>query len=468
MVFSSTIFLFAFLPLTFGLYLLLPGIQAKNLLLILVSLIFYAFGEPFYVIVMILSAIANYLFGLYAVRKSAVGKVSVFLAIIFNLAVISIFKYADFAVEVINGILLTEISKPGISLPVGISFFTFQAMSYVIDAYREEDTATKRFHDVLLYICFFPQLVAGPIIKYSDIQSELSKRYMDGREVAEGIRRFICGLSKKLLIANTMGSTADVIFTQDQVNLPLAWFAAITYLFQIYFDFSGYSDMAIGLGKMFGFHYKENFNYPYISSSIKEFWRRWHISLSTWFKEYVYIPLGGNRKGMIRTYVNKYIVFFVTGLWHGASWNFVLWGLFHGTFSVLEETKVLSERKLKGKFIGHVYTMLIVIVGFVMFRAETVGQGFYFIKEMFLGFHWEFALKQVLFLQLTPKVIFVLLAATILSMPVKVWTQKRLETMRNGEKVYETMAYAGSLILLLLCILNLSSSTFNPFIYFRF
>ena len=395
---------------TFGLYCLLPGIRAKNFLLILDSLVFYAFGEPFYVIVMALSAAVNYLFGLYASRKGLAGRISIFLAVIFNLSVISIFKYADFAVEVANRILLTEFPQPGIPLPVGISFFTFQALSYVIDAYREESAAAKRFSDVLLYICFFPQ----------------------------------------------------------QVNLPLAWFGAVTYLFQIYFDFSGYSDMAIGLGKMFGFHYKENFNYPYISSSIKEFWRRWHISLSTWFKEYVYIPLGGNQKGRMRTYINKYIVFFVTGLWHGASWTFVIWGLFHGTFSVIEETGILPERKIKGRCVGHVYTMLIVIVGFVMFRAESIGQGFYFVKEMFLGFHWEFALKQALLLQLTPKVLLVLLAAVIFSMPVRVWVQKLFKRRKDGERFYETVAYVGSLALLLLCILNLSSGTFNPFIYFRF
>ncbi|MGC2874020.1 MBOAT family protein [Ihubacter sp. mB4P-1] len=453
---------------TFGLYCLLPGIRAKNFLLILASLVFYAFGEPFYVIVMALSAAANYLFGLYASRKGLAGRISIFLAVIFNLSVISIFKYADFAVEVANRILLTEFPQPGIPLPVGISFFTFQALSYVIDAYREESAAAKRFSDVLLYICFFPQLVAGPIIKYSDIQGELSKRRMDSKEIAEGIRRFICGLSKKLLIANTMGSAADVIFALQEVNLPLAWFGAVTYLFQIYFDFSGYSDMAIGLGKMFGFHYKENFNYPYISSSIKEFWRRWHISLSTWFKEYVYIPLGGNQKGRMRTYINKYIVFFVTGLWHGASWTFVIWGLFHGTFSVIEETGILPERKIKGRCVGHVYTMLIVIVGFVMFRAESIGQGFYFVKEMFLGFHWEFALKQALLLQLTPKVLLVLLAAVIFSMPVRVWVQKLFKRRKDGERFYETVAYVGSLAFLLLCILNLSSGTFNPFIYFRF
>lgn len=468
MVFSSTIFLFAFLPIVFGLYCVIPSIKIKNVLLIAASLFFYAFGEPFYVVIMLLSAVMNYIFGALAIKDGLIAKAAIYLAVIFNLAVIGVFKYTDFLVESLNKILLTELPAPGIPLPVGISFFTFQALSYVIDMYREKNATTNRFSEVLLYICFFPQLVAGPIIKYSDIREELSKRNLNSKEIAEGIRRFICGLSKKLLVANVMGGVADAIFAMEQVNFSLAWLGALSYLFQIYFDFSGYSDMAIGLGRIFGFHYKENFNYPYTSSSIKEFWRRWHISLSTWFKEYVYIPLGGNRKGKLRTYVNKYIVFFATGLWHGANWTFVLWGLWHGTFSVLEETRVLQERRLNGRFIGHIYTLLVVIVGFVMFRAESVSQGVYFIKEMFIGFHWEFPLMQSFMLPISPTVIVSFLLACILSMPIKDKLYDIMAGSERGKMTYSVIAYMGSLILLMLCVLNLSSGTFNPFIYFRF
>ena len=315
---------------------------------------------------------------------------------------------------------------------------------------------------MLLYICFFPQLVAGPIIKYNDIRGELVSRTVCAEEAALGIRRFICGMAKKLLIANTMGGVADQIFALDDVNIALAWLGGLAYLFQIYFDFSGYSDMAIGLGRMFGFHYKENFNYPYVSASIKEFWRRWHISLSSWFRDYLYIPLGGNRKGRTRTWINKYIVFFATGLWHGANWTFVLWGLLHGTFSVLEDSGVIPASKWqkgKGRIIGHIYTMIVVTVAFVLFRADTVGQGFFMIKEMFIGFHFEPALRQEFLLQLSPMVILAFVLAVVLSMPVK-------EKLQNRKT--EGWAFAGSLALLGLCILNLSAGTFNPFIYFRF
>ena len=462
MVFSSTIFLFAFLPVVFLLHLILPGMKAKNLLLILASLVFYAFGEPYYVAVMFLSALVNYAMGLFAGKGGRTGKTAVAAAVVFNIGVIGIFKYADFVLQSVNQLLGIDLPLPGIPLPVGISFFTFQALSYVIDAYRDRDAASKSFTQVLLYICFFPQLVAGPIIKYNDIRTELISRKVCADEAAAGIRRFICGMAKKLLIANVMGGVADYVFALDEVNIALAWLGGLAYCFQIYFDFSGYSDMAIGLGRMFGFHYKENFNYPYVSTSIKEFWRRWHISLSSWFRDYLYIPLGGNRKGRTRTWINKYIVFFATGLWHGANWTFVLWGLIHGTFSVLEDSGVIPAKKWadgRGRIIGHIYTMIVVTVAFVLFRADTVGQGAYMIKEMFTGFHFDLALRQEFLLQLSPMVILAFVLAVIFSMPVK----DRLQSRKT-----EGLAYVGSLALLVLCILNLSAGTFNPFIYFRF
>lgn len=347
MVFSSTIFLFIFLPIVFILYYISPWMRVRNLLLITASLVFYAFGEPLYVLIMLGCVILNYIFGRLLSGGRGNRKLIVTVAVILNVSLIGVFKYTDFLIETLNEILGTALPLPGIPLPIGISFFTFQAMSYVIDVYRNEERGERNFSNLLLYISFFPQLVAGPIIKFEDIRMELSKRNTDIKEIAEGIQRFISGLGKKILIANVMGLVCDSIFAMGEVNILLAWTAGISYTLQIYFDFSGYSDMAIGLGKMFGFHYKENFNYPYISTSVTEFWRRWHISLSSWFKDYLYIPLGGNRKGKTRTYINKYIVFFTTGLWHGASWNFVLWGLFHGTFAFLEEKNIIPRKKLE-------------------------------------------------------------------------------------------------------------------------
>ena len=333
MVFSSLVFLCIFLPVIFCLHSVMPSIKVKNALLIIASLIFYAFGEPVYVLLMIASAFLNYLCAL--LMGKANRKAVLVIAVVINIGILCIFKYTGFLVTTVNSVLHTNINVPQITLPIGISFFTFQALSYVIDVYREQVGIQKNFFKVLLYISFFPQLIAGPIVKYRDIALEIDSRRVELREAAPGLRRFICGLAKKILIANTMAAVADNVFSQgfDTVNVVVAWIGAVAYAMQIYFDFSGYSDMAIGLGRMFGFHFKENFEHPYGSLTIKEFWRRWHISLSSWFKEYVYIPLGGNRKGKTRAGINKIIVFFLTGLWHGANWTFVVWGLFHGLFS---------------------------------------------------------------------------------------------------------------------------------------
>jgi alginate O-acetyltransferase complex protein AlgI len=299
----------------------------KNMILLLFSLLFYTYGEPKAIILMILSIVMNYLFGLAMKKENKSRKVCLVFSIIFNLSMLGIFKYAGFGAEMLNRLPFLSVSIPDIALPIGISFYTFQAMSYVIDAYKSPDYIQKSLFKVALYITFFPQLVAGPIVKYYDFADQIDRRETNPKMTAEGIKRFITGLSKKLLIANTMAYAADYVYDLDtaELSIPLAWLGALSYLFQIYFDFSGYSDMAIGLGAMFGFTFKENFNYPYISQSMQEFWRRWHISVSTWFKEYLYIPLGGNRKGKVRTALNKLIVFFCTGLWHGASLNFILW-----------------------------------------------------------------------------------------------------------------------------------------------
>lgn len=337
MIFSSLEFLCVFLPVVFILYCIIPNRRARNAILIVASLLFYAYGEPVYVFLMLGSVVVNYLIarGIDASKnhKKAVLAVSVAA----NLGALGVFKYAGFIVENLNRLTSADLPVPNLALPIGISFFTFQALSYVIDVYRGEVKVQKNLAHVLLYISFFPQLIAGPIVKYKDIYEAIENRKQEASQVADGFRRFIFGLGKKVLIANTVGEVADAIFTADQgsINIAVAWIAALAYMLQIYYDFSGYSDMAIGLGKMFGFQFKENFLYPYGSLSMKEFWRRWHISLSTWFKEYLYIPLGGNRKGKFRTCVNKIIVFFFTGLWHGASWTFIIWGLWHGLFFAL-------------------------------------------------------------------------------------------------------------------------------------
>lgn len=468
MVFSSMTFLCVFLPVVFVLYYTLPTLHIRNGLLIIASLLFYAYGEPVYVLLMLFSILMNYAFGrMLAIQSERGRKLVVAAAVCINLGLLFVFKYIDMVLQTVNQISGSRLPMTNLALPIGISFFTFQALSYVIDVYRGEARMEKSIFHVMLYISFFPQLIAGPIVKYYDIQEQMENRSADPKKIAEGIRRFILGLSKKVLISNTMALTADTLFamSSSELNAVSAWTAAIAYMFQIYFDFSGYSDMAIGLGHMFGFDFRENFNYPYISGSIKEFWRRWHISLSTWFKEYLYIPLGGNRKGKFRTCVNKIIVFFSTGLWHGANWTFVLWGLWHGVFMLLEE--VIPVKRLP-KALRHVYAMLVVCIGFVMFRADTFSQGIMMIGKMFAG--WEFQPAQTAgtISVLTPLFFVTLIFAVLGSMPLlpKMYAWIKAKTVR--QQIAEPLSYICGICLLLLCILSLSSGTYNPFIYFRF
>ncbi|MDE6624953.1 MAG: MBOAT family protein [Lachnospiraceae bacterium] len=473
MIFSSLEFVCVFLPIVFGLYCVLPSIKLKNALLIVASLLFYAYGEPLYVFLMIISAFFNYVTARGIASNPKTKKIFLIAGVVLNLGILAVFKYADFFVETCNSLLGVKLSKPGIILPIGISFFTFQAMSYVIDVYQGKVEAQKSFWKILLYISFFPQLIAGPIVKYRDINEAIGKRSMDVAEVAKGLRRFICGLGKKVLIANTMGLVADHVFTAaaSNVNIVVAWIGAVSYLLQIYYDFSGYSDMAIGLGRMFGFHFKENFQYPYGADSIQEFWRRWHISLSTWFKEYLYIPLGGNRKGMARTCFNRMLVFFFTGLWHGANWTFVVWGLWHGLF-LLFETYLPVVKRLP-KIVARIYTLLVVCVGFVMFRADSLGDGLFMIKQMFTGFTFNAQCTSFALQQLTPWFVVMAVLGMIGAAPV----QKLVERIRRaaeaaepsaGRRKLQTALYMVSVLLLGWCIIRLSGSTYNPFIYFRF
>ena len=475
MVFSSVIFLCLFLPMVLGGYYLLPKREAKNLWLIAVSLLFYAFSGLWYVLLLLFSVFCNYLAGLFVSGRKGV----LYVAVAVNLGVLGVFKYLTFLVRTVDQLPGVAIVVPSIVLPVGISFFTFQGLSYVIDVYRNERLKSTRFRDVLLYIALFPQLVAGPIVRYEDVADEIKGRHTL-EQLANGLRRFIIGLSKKLLIADVCGSVVTLIYSAERSVLDsrTAWLAAVCYLLQIYFDFSGYSDMAIGLGLCFGFHFKENFNYPYVSSSIQEFWRRWHISLSTWFREYLYIPLGGNRKGKAKTYRNKLIVFFCTGLWHGANWTFIIWGLWHGFFIVTEDAaKKLFGLGKYGKnrrnpvetVLKHLYTLLVVLIGFVIFRADNMGQAFSMIGAMFSGICASAQTGLLLAQCLTPLTMFALLLGLVGSTPVLPLVCRKAEQQTGSVYVcLRVLSYAGALALLLVDILHLSAASYVPFIYFQF
>lgn len=458
------VFLCVFLPAAFCLHLLLPGMRAKNFLLVVASLVFYAYGEPIYVILLVASSAGNYILARLTGECPKIRKLTMTLTVVINLGLLVIFKYSGFLVDTFNSVTGAGIPVPQVRMPIGISFFTFQALSYVIDVYRGDASVQKNFGKVLLYISFFPQLIAGPIVKYHDVEAEINNRKQTPEEIGKGIRRFIAGLSKKVLIANTMGLVADNLFGAAATGItgPGAWLGAVSYMLQIYFDFSGYSDMALGLGMMFGFHFHENFDYPYISASIREFWRRWHMSLSGWFKEYLYIPLGGNRRGKFRTVVNKMIVFVCTGIWHGASFNFLFWGIYHGFFLMLEEYIPFIGKKggkLKS-FFQHVYALLVVCVGFVFFRADTMKQGCFWIREMFTDFGWKASAMSLTLQQLTPVYLVTLAAALVAAVPVN--------SMLKKYKWYEGFTYVLSLAGFALCVLSLAGGTYNPFIYFRF
>lgn len=476
MVFSSVIFLCLFLPIVLGGYYLLPKREAKNLWLIAASLLFYAFSGLWYVLLLLFSVFCNYLAGLFISGRKGV----LYVAVAVNLGVLGVFKYLTFLVRTVNQLPGVAIAVPSIVLPVGISFFTFQGLSYVIDVYRNERLKSTRFRDVLLYIVLFPQLVAGPIVRYEDVADEIKSRRHTLEQLANGLRRFIIGLSKKLMIADVCGSVVTLIYSAESSALDsrTAWLAAVCYLIQIYFDFSGYSDMAIGLGLCFGFHFKENFNYPYISASIQEFWRRWHISLSTWFREYLYIPLGGNRKGKAKTYRNKLMVFFCTGLWHGANWTFIIWGLWHGFFIVAEDAaKKLFGLGKHGKnrrnpvetVLKHLYTLLVVLIGFVIFRADNMGQAFSMIGAMFSGIRASAQTRLLLAQCLTPLTMFALLFGLVGSTPVLPMVCRKAEQQTGSVYVcLRVLSYVGALVLLLVDILHLSAASYVPFIYFQF
>lgn len=382
-------------------------------------------------------------------------------AFLINLSFLGYYKYASWLVGTINGLFHTSFPDPGIALPIGISFFTFQAMGYVADVYRGQVKAARNYFKVLLYISLFPQLIAGPIVRYRDVEKAIDHRHTTVQMAATGMRRFLYGLGKKCLIANTLAVYVDAVFALDasQLSLPAAWLGAIFYVLQLYFDFSGYSDMAIGLGRLFGFHFLENFDYPYAADSIRSFWRRWHISLTNWFRENLYFPLGGNRKGKARTHFNRFIVFLFTGLWHGANWTFVVWGIYHWFFMTLETIFPKMTKKMGP--LRHLYTMLIVTLGFVIFRADSLGQAALMLKAMFVPVAMTAPRRIALYSGLNAWVILACIAGILFSLPLRKMAFAKTKTVR-------CLSYAGGALLLVLSMLSLAGGAYDPFIYFRF
>jgi len=417
MIFSSNVFIFLFLPITLLLY-FFGNKEVRNLVLLVASLVFYAWGEPIYVCLMICSIIFNYSSALvmdHFENHTTVRKVMLWIAVVVNLLGLIYFKYIDFIITNVNVFFKQDIALREVALPIGISFFTFQAMSYVIDVYWKNVKAQKSLIKIALYISLFPQLIAGPIVRYIDIEKDMDNRIIDFQKIYDGAKRFMLGFAKKILLADQIAPLADNAFASTQLTAGVAWLGIITYSLQIYFDFSAYSDMAIGLGRIFGFEFMENFNYPYISKSIKEFWRRWHISLSTWFRDYVYIPLGGSRCSKARTYINLLTIFFLTGIWHGASWNFIVWGLFHGIFMLLERGKFGTFLEKCRDGIRRGYTLSVVLIGWVFFRAENLTLGLKYIGSMFnfTNGWW----KDLVFV-LNKEYIFFLIVALLFSCPI--------------------------------------------------
>lgn len=487
MVFSSFVFLLAFLLIVLFLHYICPG-RGRNVVLLVASLIFYAWGEPVYVLIMLFSTVFDYTNGIlieHFQKKNCPGKAKVVLIIDLcgNLGILGFFKYADFFIGNLNTIMGAGLSLLHIALPIGISFYTFQTMSYTIDVYRKVVPAQHNILNFATYVTLFPQLIAGPIVQYKTVAKELAHRKVSLEDFSEGAFRFSIGLAKKVLLANQIGSLWNTISQLHQMSAATAWLGAIAYSFQIYFDFSGYSDMAIGLGRMFGFHFLENFNFPYMSKTITEFWRRWHISLSSWFREYVYIPLGGNRKGMARQLFNIMVVWMLTGLWHGANWNFVMWGVYYGILLMIEKLFLLKWLNKAPAWIGHIYSMFLVVIGWTIFAQTDMSQLTTYLKTMF-GIGVRGVDSDFFYFLSCNAVLLVLLV--ICSIDHRFWLKKLIArgSMKNadGEGEKEGSIYniavdsvrftvAKSVIMLVLLIVSfafLVGDSYNPFLYFRF
>ena len=466
MVFSSAIFVFLFLPLVLLCYFLSPR-KLKNYVLLFFSLVFYVFGGPKFLLVLLAVVLIDYV-GAILIHKTNKKKLFLILTITCNILVLVYFKYTGFFLENVNSIFGLKITIPKIVLPIGISFYTFQAMSYVIDVYRNKVKLQKNFLTLLLYVSLFPQLVAGPIVRYETIEDELNNRKETFNDISEGIKRFILGLAKKVIIANQMGLLADTIFGLNELSTPVAILGGIAYMFQIYFDFSAYSDMAIGLGRIFGFKFLENFNFPYISKSITEFWRRWHISLSTWFRDYIYIPLGGNRKGIKRQIINMLIVWLLTGFWHGAEWNFVLWGLYYFIFLVLEKFVLNKFLDKLPNFLRHVYAIVIIYFGWIIFRCDSMELLKHYFNALFSFNFSAMSFNEILIYLESYYVYFIL--AIIFSTPVYYKLVEKISSVKNKKLklVLNIIHYLGLIVIFIITIMFLAYSSYNPFIYFRF
>lgn len=469
MVFSSLPFLFFFLPAFLILYYVFPG-RAKNFVLLVFSLLFYAWGEPVYILLMLLSSFVDYLDGILQEKYgTTLLRKRIFLAcaLIINFSLLAYFKYADFAVGIWNRLTPWDAALPGVALPVGISFYTFQTVSYSIDVYKGRVKVEHNYLDYLTYVSMFPQLIAGPIVRFSTVQEEIHSRKVSESGFVQGFHRFLPGLMRKVLIANQIGALWDSIRAAEGISVITAWLGLLCFTLQLYYDFSAYSDMAIGLGRMLGFHFPENFIYPLSATSITDFWRRWHISLSTWFRDYIYIPLGGNRVGVTKHLRNMFAVWFLTGLWHGASWNFVMWGLYHGILLALEKYVWGKGLAKLPKFLQHLYAIVIVVFGFGIFTFDDLGEmGRYFMQlagipgNAFFGteFFW-YAGNYLPFL----------LAACVLAFPVWPWFRNKMEKAGVYRKNLAAMCGALLLITLFLVVVaSLVRDTYNPFLYFRF
>lgn len=466
MVFSSTIFLCVYLPLVLLGYYICPK-KGKNLFLLIVSLIFYAWGEPKYVFLMIFSILVNYVFGLlmdkHRENKKRL-KLLLVISVIIDLGLLSVFKYTDFIITNINSVFGAGFDLLNIALPIGISFYTFQAMSYTIDVYRDDVRVQRNLIDFGMYITMFPQLIAGPIVRYSDVQDQLAERSVTTAGFSEGIMRFVVGLGKKVLLANQMGAVWTQIYALGgDISALMAWTGAAAYTFQIYFDFSGYSDMAIGLGRMFGFKFPENFRYPYESVSITDFWRRWHITLSTWFKEYLYIPLGGNRRGLARQALNLLIVWTLTGFWHGAGWNFVMWGLYYFVILFIEKLFLLKALDKLPRLFRHAYALLLIVIGWVIFASDDVSVMLPYLGSMF-GANGALGGMDVYTL-LTRAALMVICCVASTELPRRLFVTA---AGKMNEKAAFTVKSVLTLALLALSVVFLIGDSYNPFLYFRF
>ena len=461
MLFSSNVLLYFYLPIILLLYYITPR-KVRNITLFVVSLFFYGWGEPVYVILMAATIGINYAFGAWihmCQRKEQSAKLPLVLGVIANLAILGFFKYAGLFVDTLKSFLpfMEAVKTPEITLPIGISFYVFQSMSYVIDVYRNDAPVQKNPITFGTYVTLFPQLIAGPIVRYADVAEQLSHRRENLRQFASGVRRFVIGLAKKVLLANQMGALWKLL--NGQPGTLAAWVGIVAFALQLYFDFSGYSDMAIGLGRMFGFEFLENFNYPYISKSITEFWRRWHISLSTWFREYVYIPLGGNRKGLPRQILNLLIVWALTGFWHGASWNFLLWGLYYGILLIIEKIVLLKVLKKTPAVVNHIYTIILVLIGWALFCFEDMSALGAFFGNAFSVSGTASAAVNVILAYLP-----LLAVAVVAATPLAAVCSRKIQS----KTLTGYLVIAVAAVLLLLCVAALVSQSYNPFIYFRF